>query len=176
MDRTAVEIEQTYIDIAKAVKSVVSIPVAMKMSPFFSNMSNMAKRLDQEGINGLVLFNRFYQPDIDLEELEIRSDFHLSTPQDARLPLRWLAILYGRIKADMAATGGIYSAQDVLKMLMVGADVTMLCSVLLKNGIGIIREIENELADWLAEHDYQSIRQLGEHESEYCSDPAAHST
>lgn len=174
MDRTAAEIEQTYVDIAKAVKSAVSIPVAMKMSPFFSNMSNMAKRLDQEGINGLVLFNRFYQPDIDLEELEIRSDFHLSTPQEARLPLRWLAILYGRIKADMAATGGIYSAQDVLKMLMVGADVTMLCSVLLKNGIGIIRQIENELADWLAEHDYQSIRQLqGSMSQKYCSDPAA---
>jgi len=137
-------------------------------------MANMAKRLDQAGVNALVLFNRFYQPDINLEELEIQANIHLSTPQDMRLPLRWLAILYGRIKADLAATSGIHSAGDVLKMLMVGADVTMLCSVLFSRGLGIIREIESEMANWLSEHDYQSVRQLqGSMSQKYCADPAA---
>jgi dihydroorotate dehydrogenase (fumarate) len=174
MDKSSTEIEQTYIDIVKAVKGVVHIPVAVKLSPFFSNVANMAKRLDQTGVNGLVLFNRFYQPDINIEELVIQANIHLSSPQDIRLPLRWIAILYGRIKADLAATSGIHRAADVLKMLMVGADVTMLCSVLLNNGIGVIRQIETELADWLSEHDYQSVRQLqGSMSQKYCADPAA---
>jgi dihydroorotate dehydrogenase (fumarate) len=174
LDRTAVEIEQTYIDILKAVKSVVSIPVALKLSPYFSNMANMTKRLDQAGADGLVLFNRFYQPDINLDELEVQAKIHLSTPQDMRLPLRWIAILYGRIKADLAATSGIHGAADVLKMLMVGADVTMLCSVLLEKGLGTIRQIETEMSDWLADHDYQSVRQLqGSMSQKNCADPAA---
>jgi dihydroorotate dehydrogenase (fumarate) len=174
LDRTAAEIEQTYIDILKAVKSVVSIPVALKLSPYFSNMANMTKRLDQAGADGLVLFNRFYQPDINLEALEVQAKIHLSTPQDMRLPLRWIAILYGRIKADLAATSGIHNAADVLKMLMVGADVTMLCSVLLEKGLGTIRQIETEMSDWLADHDYQSVRQLqGSMSQKHCADPAA---
>jgi dihydroorotate dehydrogenase (fumarate) len=174
MDRTPQEIEQGYIDILKAVKSVVSIPVAIKLSPFFSNMANMAKRLDQAGANGLVLFNRFYQPDINLSELEVQANINLSTPQDMRLPLRWVAILYGRLKADLAATSGIHSSQDVLKMLMVGADVTMLCSVLLKKGMKVIREIETEMCAWLSEHDYQSVRQpQGSMSQKSCADPAA---
>jgi dihydroorotate dehydrogenase (fumarate) len=174
MDRTTSEIEQAYIDIVKAVKSVVSIPVAIKLSPFFSNMANMAKRLDQAGVNGLVLFNRFYQPDVSLAELEVQPNLNLSTPQDMRLPLRWVAILYSRVKADLAATSGIHSAQDVLKMLSVGADVTMLCSVLLTKGFKAIREIENEMCAWLSEHDYQSVRQLqGSMSQKNCSDPAA---
>jgi dihydroorotate dehydrogenase (fumarate) len=174
LDRTSTEIEQIYIDIIQAVKSVVSIPVAMKLSPFFSNMANMAKRLDQAGANALVLFNRFYQPDINIEELEVEANIHLSTPQEMRLPLRWLAILYGRIKADLAATSGIHCATDVLKMLMVGADVTMLCSVFFNKGFGAIREIETEMCRWLAEHDYQSVRQLqGSMSQQYCADPAA---
>jgi len=174
MDRTASEVEQSYLDIVKSVKSVVKIPVAVKLSPFFSNMANLAKRLDETGVNGLVLFNRFYQPDINLDDLEIQPNIHLSSSHDMRLPLRWIAILYGRIKADLAATSGIHSAQDVIKMLMVGADVTMLCSVLFSRGLGIIREIETELANWLAEHDYQSLRQLqGSMSQKYCADPAA---
>jgi dihydroorotate dehydrogenase (fumarate) len=174
MDRTPMEVEQNYIDIAKAVKTVVGIPVAMKLSPFFSNMANMAKRLDQTGINGLVLFNRFYQPDIDLESLEVQTNIHLSSAHEMRLPLRWIAILYGRVKADLAATSGIHSAQDILKMLMVGADVTFLCSVLLKRGFGVIREMENEMCEWLSAHDYQSVRQLqGSMSQKYCADPAA---
>jgi dihydroorotate dehydrogenase (fumarate) len=174
MDKTSDDIEQEYIDVATAVREVVSFPLAVKLSPFFSSMANMAQRFDQAGVNGLVLFNRFYQPDIDLEELEIRSNINLSTSHDMRLPLRWIAILYGRIKADLAATGGIHSAADALKMVMAGADVTMLCSVLLSRGLGVIREIENEMASWLAEHDYQSLRQLhGSMSQKYCADPAA---
>jgi dihydroorotate dehydrogenase (fumarate) len=174
MDKTSAEIEQTYVEIAKAVKAVVHIPVAMKLSPFFSNVANMAKRLDQTGVNGLVLFNRFYQPDINLEELEVQANINLSKPQDMRLPLRWLAILYGRLKADLAASSGIHTAGDALKMLMVGADVTMLCSVLLEKGLGIIREIETDMANWLSEHDYQSVHQLqGSMSQKYCADPAA---
>jgi dihydroorotate dehydrogenase (fumarate) len=174
MDRTAAEIEQTYIDIVKAVKSVVSIPVAVKLSPFFSNMANMAKRLDQAGANALVLFNRFYQPDINLETLEVQAHINLSTAHEMRLPLRWLAILYGRIKADLAATTGIHTVEDALKILMVGADVTMLCSALMSKGLGAIREIETGISQWLAEHDYQSVRQLqGTMSQKYCADPAA---
>ncbi len=173
-DRTSAEIEQAYLDIVSAVKSAVSIPVAVKLSPFFSNMANMAKRLDQVGANGLVLFNRFYQPDINLDRLEVQANLHLSTSQDLRLPLRWIAILYGRLKADLAATSGIHGAEDVLKMLMAGADVTMLCSVLLSKGLGVISQIETEMSEWLAKHDYQSVRQLqGSMSQKYCADPAA---
>ena len=174
MDRGSSEVEQTYIDILKAVKSVVTIPVAMKLSPFFSNLANMAKRLDQAGANGLVLFNRFYQPDIDLETLEVKPNVNLSTAQAMRLPLRWVAILYDRVKANLAATSGIYGAQDVLKMLMAGADVTMLCSVLLRYGTGRIREIETEMCEWMSEHDYESVQQLqGSMSQKYCADPSA---
>jgi dihydroorotate dehydrogenase (fumarate) len=174
MDRTAVEIEQQYIDILKAVKSVVSIPVAIKLSPYFSNIANMAKRLDQAGANALVLFNRFYQPDMDLDTLEIKTNVLLSTPQAMRLPLRWIAILYDRIKANMAATSGIYSAQDVLKVLMAGADVAMMCSALLRLGINHIKKVEAEMCEWMGEHDYESVNQLqGSMSQKYSSDPTA---
>jgi dihydroorotate dehydrogenase (fumarate) len=174
LDRTSIEVEQDYIDIAKAVKSVVSIPVAVKLSPYFSNMANLAKRLDQAGVNALVLFNRFYQPDVNLDSLEVQTNIHLSSPHEMRLPLRWIAILYGRIKANLAATTGIHSAADVLKMLMVGADVTMLCSILMKEGIDVIRQIETEMSDWLSEHDYQSVSQLqGSMSQKYVADPSA---
>jgi len=174
MNRSSLEIEQNYLDILKAVKSGVSIPVAIKLSPFFSNMANMAKRLDQAGANGLVLFNRFYQPDMDLETLEIKPNVNLSTPQAFRLPLRWIAILYGRVRANLAATSGIHTAQDVLKMLMAGADITMLCSVLLRHGIDQIREIEIGMCEWMEEHDYESVNQLqGSMSQKHCADPAA---
>ncbi len=160
LNQTGGEVEQTYIDILKAVKSVVSIPVAVKLSPFFSNMANMAKRLDEAGADGLVLFNRFYQPNIDLEELEVRPDVLLSTPMAMRLPLRWVAILYSHIKADMAATSGIHTAEDVLKMLMVGANVTTMASALLKNGIGHIKTVEQGMRQWMEEHEYESVQQM----------------
>jgi dihydroorotate dehydrogenase (fumarate) len=157
---TAAEIEQTYVDILKAVKSEVSIPVAVKLSPFFTNFANMAMRLDKAGANGLVLFNRFYQPDIDLEKLEVKPNILLSTPMAMRLPLRWVAILCGKLRASLAATSGIHRATDALKMLMAGADVTMLCSTLLRHGIRQIEIIEHEMINWMKEHDYESVRQL----------------
>ena len=168
------EVEKTYVDIVKAVKGVVSIPVAVKLSPFFSNMANMAKQLDDAGADALVLFNRFYQPDIDLEELEVKPSVILSTPHALRLPMRWIAILFGRVDADLAATSGIHHAPDVLKMLMAGADVTMLCSTLLARGIGHIRVIENEMGAWMEEHWYESVRQLkGSLSQMRCPDPSA---
>ena len=168
------QVEQMYIDILKAVKSAVRIPVAIKIGPFFSSMANMARRLDEAGADGLVLFNRFYQPDIDLEELEVRPNPLLSTPHAMRLPMRWIAILYGHLKADLAATSGIHSGTDVLKMLMVGANVTMLCSVLLRSGIDTIRTIEQELRAWMEEHNYDSVRQmLGSMSHKNCADPSA---
>lgn len=171
---TAQEVEQTYLDILKAVKSVVSIPIAVKLSPFFSNMANMAKRLDVAGANSLVLFNRFYQPDVHLDALEVRPHILLSTPQSLRLPLRWIAILYGRIKAELAATSGIHRALDVLKMLMAGAQVTMLCSVLLRHGIDQIRVIESELRAWMEDHEYESVRQMqGSMSQKNVADPEA---
>jgi dihydroorotate dehydrogenase (fumarate) len=174
MEQTAADVEQTYLDILHAVLSVVTIPVAVKLGPFFSNFAAMARRLDDGGADGLVLFNRFYQPDIDLEDLEIRPNLLLSTPHALRLPMRWIALLYGRVEADLAATSGIHQAQDVLKMLLVGASVTQLCSVLLRKGIEHIRQIEHDLVRWLEEHEYQSVRQLrGSMSQKNCADPSA---
>ena len=174
MELSVDEIEQTYVDILTAVKSVVTIPVALKLGPFFSNMARMARRLDQAGADALVLFNRFYQPDIDLEALEIRPHVLLSTPQALRLPLTWIGILYGRIRANMAATSGIHHATDVLKMLMVGADVAMLCSVLLRHGIERIRLIEQGMRQWMEKHEYESVQQMkGSMSQQNCANPAA---
>ncbi len=168
------EIEASYANILREVKTSVQIPVAAKLSPFFSNFANMAKRFDHLGANGLVLFNRFYQPDIDLEELEIKPNVLLSSPQDLRLPLTWIGILYGRIRASLAATSGVHSAEDALKLLMVGADVTMLCSVLLRHGIGHLRHIEQGIAEWMEEHEYESVHQMqGSMSQLRCSDPGA---
>ena len=168
------EIEQTYLDILKAVKSAVHIPVAVKLSPFFSNMANMAKRLDEAGADALVLFNRFYQPDIDLDELEIIPNVLLSTPQALRLPLTWVGILFGRIGASLAATSGVHGPEDVIKLLMVGADVTMLCSTLLRNGTSHLRYIEDGLSEWMEKHEYESVAQMkGSMSQLRCPNPAA---
>ncbi len=174
MNLPGAEIENNYIEILKSVKSVVNIPVAVKLSPFFSNMANMAKRLVDAGANGLVLFNRFYQPDIDLEQLEVVPNILLSTPMAMRLPLRWIAILYGRINASLAATSGIHRATDVIKMIMAGADVTMLCSVLMRHGIEQISVIEKEMIQWMEEHEYESVSQMkGSMSQKSCPDPSA---
>lgn len=174
MNTTSAEVEQVYIDILKAVKSVISIPVAMKVSAFFSNMANMAKRLDDEGVDGLVLFNRFYQPDVDLENLEVVPSIILSTPFALRVPMTWIGILHGRIKADLAATRGIYSAEDAIKMLMVGASVTQLCSALFKHGIGHIRSVEQGIVEWMEKHEYESVRQMqGSMSQKNCANPGA---
>jgi len=174
MNTTGAEVEQTYFDILKAVKSELSIPVAMKLSPFFSNFANMAKRLDDAGADGLVLFNRFYQPDINLDSLEVTPNILLSTPMAMRVPLRWIAILFDRIRANLAATSGIHRASDALKMLMAGADVTMLCSVLIRHGIPQIEVIERDLRTWMEEREYVSVQQLrGSLSQKNTDDPSA---
>ena len=173
-DLPGFDVENTYLDIVREVKSAVHIPIAVKLSPFFSNLANMAKRLDGTGVEGLVLFNRFYQPDIDLENLEIKPNVLLSSPQELRLPLTWIGILYGRIRASLAATSGVHGPEDVIKLLMAGADVTMLCSTLLRNGISHLRYIEHGLRKWLEDHEYESVHQLqGSMSQIRCPDPAA---
>jgi dihydroorotate dehydrogenase (fumarate) len=171
---SAEDVEKTYVDILRAVKSAVSIPVAVKLSPFFSNLTNVAQRLDEAGADGLVLFNRFYQPDIDLEELEIRPSVLLSTPQALRLPLTWIGILHGRVKADLAGTSGVYGAEDVIKLLMVGTNVTMLCSALVRHGVNHLRHVERELREWMEAHEYESVGQMrGSMSQIRCPDPGA---
>lgn len=170
---TSQDVEAIYFDILKNVKAAIHIPVAVKVSPFFSNMANMASRFVEAGANGLVLFNRFYQPDIDLQALEVSPHVLLSTPQAFRLPLRWIGILYGKIKTDLAASGGIHSAADVIKMMMVGANVAMLCSVLLRHGVGHLQKIEKEMEQWMAENEYESIRQMrGSMSQQHCEEPS----
>jgi dihydroorotate dehydrogenase (fumarate) len=174
LELTGNHVEQNYIDILKIVKSEVSIPVSMKLSPYFSNTANMAKQLAEAGADGLVLFNRFYQPDIDLETLDVHPNIILSNPQAMRLPLRWIAMLYGRVPTDFAATSGIHNAIDVIKMMMVGAKVTMLVSVLLRHGLEEITKIEQGLLHWLEENEYESIEQLiGSMSQMNCPDPTA---
>jgi len=171
---TAADVENSYLDIVRGVKDAVTIPVAVKLSPFFSNLSNFARRLDDAGADALVLFNRFYQPDIDLEELEIRPNVLLSTQQALRLPLTWIGILHGRVRAALAATGGVHSAEDVVKLLMVGANVTMLCSSLMRHGVNHLRHVARELRDWMEEHEYESVAQMqGSMSQLRCPDPSA---
>jgi dihydroorotate dehydrogenase (fumarate) len=174
VDMTSAQVEQTYIDFVEAVKAAVTIPVAVKLGPFFSNLAHMAERLDWAGADALVLFNRFYQPEIDLDKLEVRPHMLLSTPQSLRLPMRWIAILYGRIRAGLAATGGIHQAEDALKLLMAGANVTMLCSTLMIHGLEHIRTIEQDMLDWMDLHEYESVREMqGSMSHRNCADPAA---
>lgn len=156
-------IEQEYVDLLRQVWSSIEIPIAVKLSPFFTNLPGLAVQLDRAGASGLVLFNRFNQPDIDLEHLEVvpRADLTSSAdPAPLRLPLRWIGILYGRVTANLAASGGVHSAEDALKLLLVGADVTMLASELIVNGPQRLTEIRCGLERWLDEHAYESVRQL----------------
>lgn len=174
LEMSGTQVEENYLNILRMVKSEVKIPVAMKLSPYFSNMGNMAKQLAEAGADGLVLFNRFYQPDIDLEHLEVLPNVILSTPQAMRLPMHWIGMLYGRVNVDFAAVSGIHTSLDVLKMLMVGAKVTMLVSVLLRHSIAEIRKIEQSLTHWLSEHEYESVKQLqGSMSQINCPDPTA---
>ncbi|MFH1104719.1 MAG: dihydroorotate dehydrogenase-like protein, partial [Actinomycetota bacterium] len=149
MDETSEMVERRYLDIVSSVRSTVSIPLAVKVGPFFSSMANMAGRLVKAGAEGLVLFNRFYQPDIDLERLEVVPNVVLSSSMELRLPLRWIAILHGRVEASLAATTGVHDHLDVVKLLLAGADVTMMASVLLRHGSGRLEEIHDGLLEWL---------------------------
>jgi len=160
MDETSEAVERRYLDIVSSVRSTVSIPLAVKVGPFFSSMANMARRLVAAGAEGLVLFNRFYQPDIDLERLEVVPNVVLSSSMELRLPLRWIAILHGRVEASLAATTGVHDHLDVVKLLLAGADVTMMASVLLRHGSGRLEEIHDGLLEWLETHEYESVEQM----------------
>ncbi len=154
------EIERVYLNIVKGVKMNINIPIAVKMHPFFSSIPWMAEQLSSVGADGLVLFNRFYQPDINLETLEVEPSVLLSSPVDLRLPLRWIAMLYGKVNADLAATSGIYNEADAIKMIMAGAKVTQILACMLKFGIGHIKEILNQMVYWMEVNEYESIEQM----------------
>jgi dihydroorotate dehydrogenase (fumarate) len=174
IDLSGSEVENIYVEILRDVKRVVRIPVAMKLSPFFSSTAHMANRLAQAGADALVMFNRFYQPDFDLESLQVVPNLVLSGSDELRLPLRWVAILYGQINADMAITSGIHTSRDVLKALMAGARVAMMASELLQNGVPRIGEILREMARWMEEHEYSSVEQMiGSMSQRHVTEPAA---
>ena len=159
-DVDAAQVEQRYVDLVRAVKSEVTIPVAVKLGPYFSSMANFAKKLDAAGAGALVLFNRFYQPDYNLETLEVVPNLTLSNSSELLLRLHWIAVIYGQVKADLALTGGVHTAADVVKAMMAGAKIAMMTSALLKRGIPHLDTVTTELLIWLAEHEYDSIRQM----------------
>jgi dihydroorotate dehydrogenase (fumarate) len=170
----AAKVEEMVVDVLKAVKKTVRLPLAVKLSPYFSSMPHLASRLEAAGADGLVLFNRFYQPDLDLESLEVVPSLSLSTSDDLRLPLRWIAILYGRVGVDMALSSGVHTYEDVLKSLMAGAKVTMLASELLHSGIGRLHTIAAEMAQWMEKHEYASVAQMqGSMSQKNVASPAA---
>ena len=174
VELTGQEVENIYLEMLRSVKGAVTIPLAMKLSPYFSSPGNMAKRLVDEGARGLVLFNRFYQPDLDLETLQVAPRLVLSNSNELRLPLRWVAILYGRLLADLAITTGVHTSEDVLKGLMAGAKVTMMASELLQNGVRRVKEILVEIESWMDEHEYASVAQMiGSMSQQHCAEPAA---
>ncbi|MEZ4699213.1 MAG: dihydroorotate dehydrogenase-like protein [Rhodothermales bacterium] len=173
-DQTGAQVEARYVDIVKAIREHISIPLAVKLSPFFSSMAHMALQLAGAGANGLVMFNRFYQPDLDLDSLEVRPHLVLSESGELRLPLRWVAILYGRVPVDFAITSGVHTFEDVLKGVMAGANVTMMASELLKHGIDRIAVILDEVQHWLTLHEYESIQQMcGSMSQRHVKEPSA---
>ena len=159
-DVDAGAIEERYCSLVRDVKAQVRIPVAVKLAPYFTSMANIAHRLDQAGSDALVLFNRFYQPDFDLEALEVTPNLTLSNSEELRLRLHWVALLSPQIRSELAITGGVHTAEDVVKGVMAGAKVVMLTSALLRNGVSYIAELAGRLVEWMGEHDYQSIRQM----------------
>ena len=168
------EVEQIYLDILRDVKATISIPVTMKLSPYFSAIANMAHRLSEAGADGLVLFNRFYQPDLDLENLAVIPNLRLSNSDELRLPLRWIAILYGRIHSDLALTTGIHTTTDVLKAVAAGAAITMVASELMQHGINRLKLLLAGVEAWLDENEYDSLAQLqGSLSQLHCAEPAA---
>jgi len=172
---TGADVENRYSDVLKEVRGAVKIPIAMKLSPFFSSIPNIACRLAKEGADGLVLFNRFYQPDIDLNELDVKPDVELSNSYANRLPMHWIGILFKKTKASLAATSGVHTAEDVLKLTMVGADATMMCSALLMNGPEHIGKVLQDIEHWMQEHEYESIEQMrGSMSLKSIADPSAY--
>lgn len=171
---SSMEIEDEYVQLVRDVRAKVHIPLALKLSPFFTALPHIAQRFASAGADGLVLFNRFYQPDFDLETLEVVPNLQLSTSHELRLPLRWIALLYGRIEADFALTSGIHTAYDVLKAVMAGASVTMMASTLLEHGVGRLMYILADLQAWMDEHEYSSITEMkGSMSQQAVAEPAA---
>jgi dihydroorotate dehydrogenase (fumarate) len=171
---TSVELENTYLELISDVRSAISIPLSVKLNPFITALPNFAKRAAEAGANGLVLFNRFYQPDFDLDNLEVVHGLNLSSSAELNLPLRWISILYGKVPADLALTTGVHTATDVVKSMMAGAKVAMLASELLQNGYGRIPDILATLEAWMQEHEYQSIQQMqGSMSQQAVKEPAA---
>lgn len=173
-DLSSQELEQVYIDLVKDVRSKIHIPLAVKLSPFFTALPHLSRRLEQAGANGLVLFNRFMQPDLDVEALEVTPHLVLSDSDELRLPLRWTAILYGRIDTDLVVTSGVHTAQDVLKAMMAGASATMLASELLANGVQRISDILKDMQMWMETFEYTSVAQMkGSMSQRSVAEPAA---
>ena len=171
---SAEAVEHRYVEILEAVKKAVRIPVAVKLGSQFTSLPHFARQLEGAGADGLVLFNRFYQPDVDLDALEVNPDLVLSAPHEMRLALRWIAILDPVVKASLAATTGVYTGHDVLKLLMAGADATMLCAVLLRDGPGTVADMLGEMKNWMEEREYQSVRQMqGSMNHSTCANPSA---
>ncbi len=174
LEMTAQKVEEMYFDLVSHVKASVRVPVSVKLGPFFTAFAQFATRLDAAGADGLVLFNRFYQPDFDLEALEVVPNLVLSDSHELRLRLHWTALLYNRIRPDIAITGGVHTAEDVIKGVMAGARCTMLTSALLRHGIPYLEKIEEDLIDWMEVHEYESIRQMrGSMSSQSVAEPAA---
>jgi dihydroorotate dehydrogenase (fumarate) len=172
--RTGAEVERGYLDLVHTVRRNIAIPLAVKLPHFFSAIANVARELAHAGADGLVLFNRFYQPDFDLERLEVVPNLNLSTPAELRLRLRWVAILYGHVQTDLAITGGVHSAEDVLKAAMAGAACAMMTSALLQRGVEHVRGVLADVRRWMEEHEYESIRQMrGSMSQRHVADPAA---
>ncbi|MCE9616709.1 MAG: dihydroorotate dehydrogenase-like protein [Lentisphaerae bacterium] len=171
---TGADVEQRHLDVLTAVKEAVTLPVAIKLSPFFSSMSHMAQRLDKAGADALVLFNRFYQPDFDLDSMQVMPNLNLSTPHEIRLPLLWIAVLKGQIKASLGASRGVHSALEVAKYVMAGADAVMMASVLLKQGPGYLATILKDFQTWMDQKEYTSVEQMkGSMSQASVADPTA---
>ena len=173
-EQTGAELEDAYLNLIRDVKAQVQIPVAVKLSPFLTSIPHMAREICEAGAAGLVLFNRFYQPDFDIERLEVVPRVELSTSHDLRLPLRWIAILFGRIPGDLALTSGVHTAEDALKAVMAGANVAMMASSLLANGPAHLTQVLEDMRAWMDEHEYSSISQMRGSMSQLgVADPAA---
>jgi dihydroorotate dehydrogenase (fumarate) len=174
MDATSEDVERRQVDLVAAVRDAVTIPLAVKIPPFFSALGSFARRLVEAGADGLVLFNRFVHPDVDLETLTVTPHLELSRSYDSRLPLTWIALLHGRLDASLAATGGVHRPADAVKLLLVGADVTMTASSVYVNGIEHLRTLRDGLRAWLDEHEYESVEQMkGSLSQRHCPDPSA---
>ena len=175
VETTPDDVERNYEDIVNAVKSNVGIPVAVKIAPYFSATANMIRCFDQMGVDGIVMFNRFYQPDINLETLEIEPSVLFSTSYDLRLPLRWIAFLYSNVKASLAATSGIHTAEDVIKVIMAGADIAMMCSAFLKNGPSHAGKVLADVETWMEQKGYESLKSMkGVLSQKKCANPEAY--